>query len=273
MKKRKIRTIEEYRKSLSKATTTANKMNNHQDTKQSTFIGKIFYQRNNKDPRYFRTIRISHNPFRTRWFHKQLTLQENHQTISQNFTTLITTTFEYESHLEWNHLKKKQTEDEIKKVSEEELKLAKKKLRLYEKYKSFIDTAVPIRPTVGRNLHFPFHLNYEHFLVAGVPIASDFMPWNNRHADIKNTWEPETHRGNQMRGQYRIHFSKILQIFRSRGWLIPSSNRTDCPNTGFTPARMSNIALHQNALCDWINCLTRGTPEGDLSVPVMLIRI
>lgn len=39
-------------------------MNNHQDAKQgSSLIGKIFYQRNKKDPRYFRTIRISHNPF------------------------------------------------------------------------------------------------------------------------------------------------------------------------------------------------------------------
>ena len=39
---------------------------------------------------------------------------------------------------------KKVSEEEIRKVSEEELKLAKKKLRLYEKYKSFIDNAVPI---------------------------------------------------------------------------------------------------------------------------------
>ena len=39
---------------------------------------------------------------------------------------------------------KQQIEEEIIKVSEEELKLAKKKLRLYEKYKSFIDNAVPI---------------------------------------------------------------------------------------------------------------------------------
>tara|TARA_Y100000592_G_scaffold88038_1_gene143299 strand:+ start:6093 stop:6254 length:162 start_codon:yes stop_codon:yes gene_type:complete len=40
---------------------------------------------------------------------------------------------------------KQQIEEETRKVSEEELKLAKKKLRLYEKYKSFIDNAVPIK--------------------------------------------------------------------------------------------------------------------------------
>ena len=39
---------------------------------------------------------------------------------------------------------KKEIEEEIRKVSEEQLKILQKKLRIYEKYKSFIDNAVPI---------------------------------------------------------------------------------------------------------------------------------
>ena len=31
--------------------------------KSASLIGRIFYQRNDKDSRYFRTIRIAHNPF------------------------------------------------------------------------------------------------------------------------------------------------------------------------------------------------------------------
>ena len=40
---------------------------------------------------------------------------------------------------------KQEIEEEIRKVSEEQLKILQKKLHLYEKYKSFIDNAVPIK--------------------------------------------------------------------------------------------------------------------------------
>ena len=36
----------------------------HNDAKNSSsLVGKVFYQKNEKDSRYFRTVRIGHNPF------------------------------------------------------------------------------------------------------------------------------------------------------------------------------------------------------------------